>query len=256
MYREPLKRYLRASALLNLALEQLSPTRCCGCERAGTLVCADCLQRLQLIDPAQACTRCAAPFGRMLCTECEREALHANGELPQLAYDRCLAMAAYTDPLPRIIRAYKDAGEERLGPQLAELLFDTARHAEEAAPERYGGILSQQDCVVFVPVTARAYSRRGFDHMELVAQRFCELSGLALNDALAKRGKADQRQLNRQERQSAQQGVYELVASVKGQRVLLLDDVITTGATMRAAAQALKAAGAARIDALALARVW
>ena len=49
---------------------------------------------------------------------------------------------------------------------------------------------------------------------------------------------------------------YEVVAPVDGLRLLLLDDVITTGATMRAAATALRVAGAANVDALAFARVW
>lgn len=107
------------------ALEALSPTRCAGCERAGALICQDCLAAFTLIDPRHSCTRCSAPFGDLLCTECSVE---GTSSAMAEALDRCLACAVYAHPLPRIIKAYKDAGERRLAPYLAELLYDTALH--------------------------------------------------------------------------------------------------------------------------------
>lgn len=244
-----------AERALDIALEALSPTRCAGCERAGLLICDSCLSSLRLIDPRESCTRCGAPFGRLLCTECAGE---GEGEVQAMAdaLDGCLACAVYEHPLPRIIKGYKDGGERRLAPIVAELLYDAARHAEEAAPERYGGVLSETDAVVFVPATAAAFRRRGFDHMEAVARPFCDLAGLPLVDALVKGGNVDQRSLGREERRSQSSGLYYTVADVAGRRLLLLDDVITTGATMAAAARELKRAGAATVRALALARVW
>lgn len=230
-----------------LALEVLSPTRCAGCERAGALICDRCLDALELIDPQQSCCSCGAPFGVLQCTECTGEALPCG---------RCLAMAGFSGPLPRIIRAYKDAGERRLAPELAELMLACVEHAERVAPDRYGGMLTQADAVSFVPATAAAFRRRGFDHMERIAHMFCTLAGVPLLDALAKHGSYDQRALGRASRQAYAQGAYEVVAPVGGMRLLLLDDVITTGATISAAAGALVSAGAATVDALALARVW
>ena len=219
------------------ALEALSPTRCAGCERSGAL----------------SCTRCGAPFGDLLCTECS--VVGASSAMAE-ALDRCLACAVYTHPLPRIIKAYKDAGERRLAPYLAELLYDTALHAQVVAPERLGGVLSGADAVVFVPATAAAFRRRGFDHMEAIARSFCELSGVPLLDALVKYGHGDQRELGREERRERARGMYETVEDVRGRRLLLIDDVITTGATMAAASAELKRAGAAAVDGLAIARVW
>ena len=169
---------------------------------------------------------------------------------------RCLACAVYAHPLPRIIKAYKDAGERRLAPYLAELLYDTVLHAQAAAPDRYGGVLSGVDAVVFVPATAAAFRRRGFDHMEAIARSFCDLSGVPLLDALVKYGHGDQRELGRDERREHARGMYETVEDVRGCRLLLIDDVITTGATMAAASAELKRAGAAAVDGLAIARVW
>ena len=136
------------------ALEALSPTRCAGCERSGALICQDCLALLALIDPCHSCIRCGAPFGDLLCTECSVEG--ASSAMAE-ALDRCLACAVYAHPLPRIIKAYKDAGERRLAPYLAELLYDTVLHAQAAAPDRYGGVLSGVDAVVFVPRLRRRF---------------------------------------------------------------------------------------------------
>ncbi len=235
------------------ALEALSPTRCAGCERSGALICQDCLAALALIDPCHSCIRCGAPFGDLLCTECSVEG--ASSAMAE-ALDRCLACAVYAHPLPRIIKAYKDAGERRLAPYLAELLYDTALHAQVAVPDRYGSVLSGADAVVFVPATAAAFRRRGFDHMEAIARSFCDLSGVSLLDALVKYGHGDQRELGRVERREHARGMYETVEDVRGRRLLLIDDVITTGATMAAASAELKRAGAAAVDGLAIARVW
>ncbi|WP_144743840.1 ComF family protein [Enorma burkinafasonensis] len=244
-----------------VALEAMAPTRCAGCERPGALICPRCLTELVPIDPVHACTRCGAPFGDLLCTECGHGGDpsggtgSAEGDIAP-APDRCLAAAVFEGPLPRIIHAYKDAGERRLAPLLAELMADAALHAEEAAPGRFGGIVRGADAVTFVPATAAAFARRGFDHMEEIARSFSRLTGVPYLDALAKRGASDQRVLGREERARSARGAYVPVADVAGMRLLLLDDVVTTGSTVRAAASSLASAGAAHIDALALARVW
>ena len=263
-------------ALREAALEVLSPTRCAGCERPGALICDDCLYQLTLIDPLHACLRCGAPFGDLLCTECDRAGATAGqasrvvgattptplapgGKVPadpQRALGRVLATAVFAEPPaahhPRL------QGWRRAAPRPAHrpdaLRYSAPR--EETAPGRYGGILSDADAVTFVPVTAAAFARRGFDHMEAVARPFAELAGKPLADALAKHGRADQRALGRAARAESAQGVYEVVADVRGMRLLVLDDVITTGATLSAVAEALAASGAARVEALALARVW
>ncbi len=234
-------------ALLAIVGELLSPTRCASCERPGELVCGECLRKMTRIDPAHACPLCGAPFGELVCTECRGEAT---------AVDRCLAAAVFEGPPARIVRAYKDGGERRLAVEIARLMVGAARDAERLAPDRYAGLLSDADALVFVPVTAEAYRRRGFDHMEAVAREASRACGAPVVDALLKHGSADQREFSREERLASSRDVYEVVEDVRGARLLLLDDVITTGATVGAAAAALKRAGARRVDALAFARVW
>ena len=162
------------------ALEALSPTRCAGCERSGALICQDCLASLALIDPCHSCIRCGAPFGDLLCTECSVE---GTSSAMAEALDRCLACAVYAHPLPRIIKAYKDAGERRLAPYLAELLYDTALHAQVAASDRYGGVLSGADAVVFVPATAAAFGGVDSTIWKQSRARFAIFPGVPLLDA-------------------------------------------------------------------------
>ena len=188
-------------------LEALSPTRCAGCEAPGQLVCSGCLERLELIDPAWACARCGAPFGRMLCTECYGRTM---------ATDRCLAVAVFQDPLARMIRMYKDAGERRLAEPFAEMLYDAALHAQAEDAERFSGLLARADALVFVPATARAFRRRGFDHMEAIARVLAELSGVPVLDALVKHGAGDQRAWGRLERLMRSHGAYEVVPDAFG----------------------------------------
>lgn len=202
---------------------------------------------MQIIDPARSCLRCGAPFGAMVCTEC----VGAKTDL-----DRCLAAAVFDGPVGRIVRAYKDGGERRLAAEIARIMLGAAVRAQREAPGRYGGLLVRADAVVFVPATASAFRRRGFDHMELIARHLSGRSDIPLLDALVKHGLSDQRELGRADRLAEALGAYEVVLPVRGKRILLIDDVITTGATMSAAASALKAAGASRVDGLAFARVW
>ncbi len=238
-------------------LEAVSPTRCACCERPGALVCEACLQELAVIDPSLSCMRCGAPYGYLLCTECQAGLDKEGACLPGLNVPgRSLAALEFESHAASIVRAYKDAGELRLSSWIAAALLDAAEHAEAESPERHGGLLGSADAVVFVPATAEAYRRRGFDHMERIAREFACATGLPLVDALFKHGSADQRKEGRSGRFSAARDAYAVVEDVAGARLLLLDDVMTTGATMGACAEALHAAGAATVDRLALARVW
>ncbi len=237
-------------------LEAVSPTRCVCCERPGALVCEACLQGLATIDPALSCTRCAAPFGYLLCTECQA-GLEEGVCLPGLEVPgRSLAALEFDPHAASIVRAYKDAGELRLSTWIAQALLDAALHAEAAAPDRYGGLLTEADAIVFVPATAEAYRRRGFDHMERIARELACETHLPLVDALLKHGSADQRKEGRRGRFSAARDAYEVVEDVRGARLLLIDDVMTTGATMGVCAEVLHEAGAESVERLALARVW
>lgn len=232
-------------------LELLSPTRCVACEHPGALVCDACAARIVTIDPVFACLRCGAPFGSLLCTECQSESSQDDQ-----GANNCLAACVFEGVPAHIVRAYKDGGERRLAAWIAHALFDAAHRAQKAVPKRMDAFALDADAVVFVPATPAAYRRRGFDHMEAVAREFSNLMGIPVLDALAKWDACDQRKLGRGGRLANAADAYDVVEPVAGMRLLLIDDVITTGATMGSCAEVLKRAGAVKIDCLAFARVW
>lgn len=211
------------------------PPRCAGCDLPGTLLCDRCRDALPLIDPARACPRCGAPDGDRGCAECGRTSY-------AFADARCAGVLEW--PLSRAVTLHKDAGELRLTSLLAELAADTA-----------GEWAAWAQAVTFVPASPGAVLRRGFDHGALLAAAFAARSGVPALDALRARPRRDQRGLTRERRRVNARASVGLHASVAvPPRVLLLDDVFTTGSTLDAAALVLLGAGAQEVRAVAVAR--
>lgn len=246
--------------------ELLWPTRCVGCDDPGSVLCADCAAKLPWIDQRWACPRCGAPFGHLVCTECRGR---WDG-------DACVSALLHRGTAARLVRTYKDGHEARLAPVLAAAI---ATAVDEAAswpgrPELAGAgrplgpdeppplphlsplDLGAVDALVFVPATAEAYRRRGFDHMELVARHLAPMLGLALADVLIHNRAADQRGLGREGRAANARGSFEVLGNVAGANLLLVDDVLTTGASIQAAREALVARGAGHVWTATATRVW
>lgn len=250
--------------------ELLWPTRCAGCDVPGAVLCDECLELMPRIDQALACPWCGAPYGRLSCTQCDparqdwaervegtlaprRDAAHAPvpPEAP-FPFERAVCACEYRDVASRVVRAYKDAGERRLAPVMA-------REMARAVPPDW---LSWADALCFVPATKQARRRRGFDHMELVAADLAGIVGTPLVPALVRGAALDQRALGREARAANASGfgLTDWTGQSAGLRpkshVLLIDDVLTTGATLAAASEALLAAGVQSVRALTFCRVW
>ena len=242
----PVRRYARKAA--DAALELLYPTRCVGCEMPGELICDECREALPWIEQRCACPVCGAAFGDMTCTGCE-------GDWEPRA---TVAALGFSGTAARMATCLKDYHELRLAPVNAAAMLVAL---EEAAfwPARGGRPrfdAGNVDAVCFVPATAEAYARRGYDHMELTARELAAMLGLPLADVLARDAASDQRDLGRSGRAANLAGTMRVVDDVWGLRLLLVDDVVTTGASMREATRALLARGAAEVTACSLIRVW
>lgn len=235
-------------ALLELAW----PTRCVRCDAPGELLCETCRAELGWVSQRWACPTCGAPFGWVTCTECSAPA----GEPWETR--ACVCALPLAGAARSLVVAYKDAGERRLAPVIAAAMA-TALDEASAWPAPDGAArfcASELDAVCFVPATSRAFRRRGFDHMEPVARSLAAHLGLPLCDALARPEARDQRRLGRAARAENARGATEAVCDVSGLALLLVDDVVTTGASLRAGAQALLARGAESVTGCALARTW
>lgn len=226
---------------------ELSPIVCMSCHKRGHFICENCYTRLPFISPTLACRNCASPYGWLSCTACDEP-----WELTQTS-----SVLELSPLVRRMITDFKDRGELRLAVVIAALLSSYVMQLldEDDASARAHAFL-HPDCVCFVPATALAYRRRGFDHMELVAKNFCAYTRLPFADIALRPQAADQRKLSRTARLANLSGSISILKDCSGLSFLILDDVITTGASIRELASALRARGAREVAALSFARAW
>ncbi len=151
----------------------------------------------------------------------------------------CAAPLWYEGSVREAVRRFKFHGGVTAAGPLGGLMAQTAA-------ERFSG---EFDTVSWVPVSAKRLRKRGYDQSRLLAESACELWGVEPERLLRKvRDNPAQSSLERAEdRWANTQGVYEAAGAPAGKRVLLLDDVCSTGSTLVSAAKTLLAAGAAAV---------
>lgn len=221
-------------------LQLVFPSSCaaCGTPRRGLGgggLCRACWSALPLLDAASACSACALPEASPLCRACTLE--------PPLV-GRTIAVARYEGVARRLVHALKFRGHDILAAPAAE------RMAAAARPLAAG-----LDAVVPVPSTSRRNRDRGYDPGRLLAEEVARLLRLPLRAVLSRtREAAPQSSVPAAERRRNVRGAFRAADGARGRRLLLVDDVMTTGATAFEAAGALRAAGAAGVDLLVLAR--
>lgn len=230
------------------AEELLWPTRCVACDMPGELLCEDCRATMPWIAQRWACPNCGAPFGWITCTACD-ETWEARATICALSFGKVSS---------RMVACLKDQSELRLAgvnaAAMATVLDEAASWPTTAGEVRFDS--SDVDAICFVPATAEAYAHRGFDHMELVSAELSRIMGIPVLDALARTAGQDQRALGKEDRASNLTGSVRVVDDVSGLHLLLADDVITTGSSMRASTRALLGRGARDVTCCSLARVW
>ena len=237
----------RPARLARALLDLVFPNRCaaCGLDLAGGgLFCAQCSSGVALVS-GPVCPRCGGA----------REPGDRPGPCPvcrarRPAFSRARAVAWYQGPLGQALRRFKYNRRWRLGPHLARLLADAA------PPDMLDGV----DLVVPVPLHRWRLARRGFNQALVLARTLCRERGLACRPDLLARRRYTRPQvgLDNASRRRNVAGAFAVPrarrAALAGARVLLVDDVYTTGATLSECAATLLAAGAERVDALTLVR--
>ena len=194
--------------------------------KADAILCAPCNADLPRLG-ADLCPRCAlASPGGALCGRCLTQ---------PPAYDATRAVFAYAFPADALIQALKFHGELALAPLLGDFL------AKCISNENIG-------CVVPVPLSAERLRSRGYNQALEIARRVSVVTGTRLAPELCERNRdtATQMDLPLEERAKNVRGAFRCPGIVAG-TVAVLDDVMTTGATLDEMAATLKRAGAARV---------
>jgi ComF family protein len=225
-------------------LDLMLPPRCLTCEapvREQGQLCGKCFGRISfIVDPV--CTRCGVPFSsgpNRVCPDCETSPPVFGCARGALRYD----LAGRELLLP-----FKHADRT----DLAQVL---ARHMARAG----AALIESADVLVAVPLHRRRLFRRRYNQAALLARSITRLSGKpALLDALVRTlptPALEQKSAAERELAVGNAFAFRRARSVEGRRVLLIDDVMTSGATTNACARVLLAAGAVGVDVLVAARV-
>src|SRR6266581_5665379 len=229
------------------ALDIALPTLCVACREPvdGEGVCAECWSKLSFIEPPY-CPRLGIPF--VYDPGPELLSMEAIANPP--AYQRARAAVRYDDVARTLVHALKYQDRTDLAPAMGRWMARAGRE-----------LLEKADALVPVPLHWRRGWSRRYNQSGALARAIERQSGVKVTSEALRRVRPTEQQigLSRPQRASNVQGAFKVAADrsadIQGRRVVLVDDVLTSGATVDACARALLRAKAASVDVLVFARV-
>jgi ComF family protein len=224
---------------LTAALDIIYPRTCGGCDGPGSTICPDCLDAFVPVDAGIACPLCGRPVGApLLCGTCISMKRHFSAGHFGFLFSHRLRDA---------LLAFKFRGRKDVGRFLVGLLRDKLM----ALSPRF-------DVIVPLPVTEGRLRERGFNQTYVLSKEIARITGKPIDhrSLLKTRETKDQYTLSRDERRKNPLGAFQVVRSeaIQDRRVLLVDDLFTTGSTLSEASKTLVRAGAGGVEVFALAR--
>ena len=221
------------------ALRIVLPSWCVACgkelewDARVASCCRACWNALPKITMAK-CVSCALPLPtNSVCIECMEN---------PLPVDWCEAWGTYRDSLEKVLHALKFEKHDFLDDTLAGLLEETLRDRDF-------------DVILGVPMSAAKERRRGYNQAELLARALGRRIDVPCDMLLTRRReKAAQSLLPKHARAANVRGAFQASPNSKGKSILIVDDICTTGETLRACANALVRAGASRVCAVTVAK--
>lgn len=217
--------------MIDKALQMIAPHHCYGCGLVGRALCINCKNHI-VFDAFELCLACRKPTLALsgICRDCKP------------SYDRAWCVGLYEGALKETLHAYKFERAKSAYRDFADLL------------DARVDVLPADVIVTYVPTLSSHRRQRGYDHMKLIAKSFARKRGLKCKSILVRLNKTHQRGSSAKDRWSQSQGAYMAKNVVAGATYLLLDDVVTTGATIEHAARVLKRAGAGQVWVATIAR--
>ena len=217
--------------VLDWLIEFVYPRYCVACNKYGVFLCPECKNELEIAD--------------QICPICEEESLMGwthEGCRHKMGMDGLIAIYSYRDEnVRKIVEGIKFGFNRSL------IGYLTKGACFEAGVEF--------DAVVPIPLHFYRENWRGFNQASEIGKEFERKTGVALVEMLkrTKRTKQQAQIKNKEERKDNLRDAFEVVVKVKNLKILLVDDVFTSGATMRECAKELKKAGAGAVWGLVLA---
>ncbi len=218
--------------MIDSLLSYIAPHHCSGCGETGSLLCDNCKYDI-IQEPYTACIACGGGIAvrNGLCGSCG------------LPYQRAWCVAPRQDQLEQLINRYKFENTKAAYKPLSDLLH---LHLPELPSNTY---------IVPIPTIASHVRQRGYDHTLLIARRFARQRKLLLNTSLKRQTTTMQRGAGKRQRTAQAKQAFRYVGNLDDTAVyLLVDDVMTTGATMKYAAKALRDTGAQNVWAVSISR--
>jgi len=211
----------------------LAPHSCLACNAEKYILCPKCANQLPPL-PAR-CYRCqTASPGFLTCPACR-----ADSRLRSV----------------RVTAAYKSTAKALIW----KLKLNGTQAAAKVMAQRLAPLIETNGPIAMlvpVPTATNRQRQRGYDQAKLLVHELARQTRLPYRDCLARHGQTHQHGLPRRDRLRQLAAAFRVTrpSAVKGAHIILVDDVVTTGATLEAAAQVLKNAGAADIDAVVFAQ--
>ena len=204
--------------LLNIAF----PGKCVICNSGfyadnQNVVCSKCLSNIKK-ENIYYCKSCGSPYEN--CQKC----------LKKRKYDYIYVYTKATDELVRIISEYKLSGIKFLGKNLADIIKEDI---EKVVRE------NNIDIVTFIPLSKKVYKKRGFNHLEFILKQI--FPSFMVHEILVKKKETKlQVDLSAEERKRNLKNAFHLKENIKGKKILVFDDILTTGTTMLEAYKEIK----------------
>lgn len=210
--------------MIDKCLSIIAPHHCLLCNLSGDLLCSSCKYDI-VNEPYEGCILCSKPTSdNNICSNCK------------VPYNKAWIVGERTDTLSQLVNIYKFFSTKSAHRDIASLL-------DLRLPE-----LPKSTVVVPVPTIRRHVRERGYDHTLLFSDRFSHMRNLELQQAISRKTNTKQLGSSRKLRINQAKQAFEVNKQLDPNRpYLLIDDVITTGATIHYATKALLASGAKNV---------
>lgn len=238
--------YVHYTKVKDFILSLLFPKRCVGCNKLGSYLCANCFSYIVFQRP-------------YICPVCSRRSIdgltHPICKTP-LSVDGIISAVPYTGVIKSLLHKFKyDPYVSVLSDVIVKLM-----HEALIQDEIFNSLLKEDPIVAPVPLHRSRERVRGYNHAELIGEKLAKNLSLSFYSDILFRKKATKPQfeLGKKERLKNIVGAFainkKLVDLIKGRTVFVIDDVATTGATLRECAKVLKRNGARKIIGVTFAR--